>query len=153
MFKILIIFAIMLISLQIIQAVDLHRLKSSKTGLKLNNFSSFISVKLKCYQFGKIEQQKLQHCKDAFIDFVTALDDNHNRVLNYYGLMFAGAVARSVAVVSVHPLNVIKTIMQCENGQISKWSWSALTRGAGAQLLMSVPHGALNFAVTEVAVK
>jgi len=28
-------------------------------------------------------------------------------------------------------------------------NWKLLTRGAGAQLLLSVPHGALNFAVLE----
>ena len=28
--------------------------------------------------------------------------------------------------------------------------WHILTRGAGSQFVMSVPHGALNFVVTEV---
>ncbi len=43
--------------------------------------------------------------------------DSHNRtVLTYYGLMLSGAVARSAAATAVHPLNVIKTMLQTKEG-------------------------------------
>ena len=69
--------------------------------------------------------------------------------LTYYGLMFAGAVARSVSATAVHPLNIIKTILQKKGGTIPPFSWHVYSRGAGSQFIMSIPHGALNFAVTE----
>ena len=71
-------------------------------------------------------------------------------VLTYYGLMLAGAIARSVAATAVHPLNVIKTMLQRRNGQLPPLQWRTLSRGAGSQFIMSIPHGAFNFAVTEV---
>jgi len=33
-------------------------------------------------------------------------DENNKKVLTYYGLMVAGAVARSASATAVHPLNV-----------------------------------------------
>jgi len=78
------------------------------------------------------------------------LDANNNRVLTYYGLMLAGAVARSAAATAVHPLNVIKTMLQTKGGKMPEFRWSVLSRGAGSQFIMSIPHGAINFAVTEV---
>jgi hypothetical protein len=71
-------------------------------------------------------------------------------VLTYVGLMTAGAIARSVAQTVMHPLNVIKTMLQTRHGTVPD-TWEALSRGAGAQFIMSVPHGALNFAVIEVS--
>ena len=78
------------------------------------------------------------------------LDAKDHRVLTYYGLMLAGAVARSAAATAVHPLNVIKTMLQTKGGKMPELSWRVLSRGAGSQFIMSVPHGAINFAVTEV---
>jgi hypothetical protein len=75
---------------------------------------------------------------------------NGEKVLSYLGLMVAGAIARSVAATAVHPLNVIKTVLQTKDGVLPKLTWRVLSRGAGAQLLMSIPHGALSFALTEV---
>mmetsp|Transcript_7277 Transcript_7277/g.12089 ORF Transcript_7277/g.12089 Transcript_7277/m.12089 type:complete len:442 (+) Transcript_7277:132-1457(+) len=77
------------------------------------------------------------------------LDANGTRVLTYYGLMTAGAVARSAAATAVHPLNVIKTLLQTKGGKMPAFRWRVLSRGAGSQLIMSVPHGAISFAVTE----
>ena len=37
-------------------------------------------------------------------------------MLTYYGLMLSGAVARSAAATAVHPLNVIKTMLQTKEG-------------------------------------
>ena len=79
--------------------------------------------------------------------------------------MLAGAIARAIAATAVHPLNVIKTMLQTEGGRIPELTWPALSRGmrglapisgltasgAGSQLIMSIPHGALNFLVTETA--
>ena len=36
------------------------------------------------------------------------------------------------------------------DGKFPEMKWHILTRGAGSQFVMSVPHGALNFVVTEV---
>ncbi len=51
--------------------------------------------------------------------------DSHNRtVLTYYGLMLSGAVARSAAATAVHPLNVIKTMLQTKEGNLSSYRYS-----------------------------
>lgn len=71
------------------------------------------------------------------------------RQLTYYGLMLAGAMARTVAATAVHPLNVCKTMLQTKGGVMPAFKWSVLSRGAGSQFIMSIPHGAINFAVTE----
>jgi len=81
------------------------------------------------------------------------LDANNRPVLTYYGLMLAGAVARSAASTAVHPLNVVKTMLQTKGGRMPAFTWEALSRGAGSQFIMSVPHGAINFAVTETTKK
>ena len=36
----------------------------------------------------------------------TKFDENNKKVLTYYGLMLAGAIARSASATAVHPLNV-----------------------------------------------
>ena len=76
-------------------------------------------------------------------------DKTGKLVLNYYGLMVAGAIARATSATAVHPLNVIKTMLQMKNGKIPPFTWSVLSRGAGSQFIMSIPHGAINFAITE----
>lgn len=78
------------------------------------------------------------------------LDKDGKRVLTYYGLMFAGAMARTCAATAVHPLNVVKTMLQTKGGVMPELKWSVLSRGAGSQFIMSIPHGAINFVVTEV---
>lgn len=77
-------------------------------------------------------------------------NEYNETVLTYYGLMLSGAIAKSVAVTCVHPLNVIKTVLQRKNGKMPEFTWHVLSRGAGCQFIMSVPHGALSFAATEV---
>ena len=49
--------------------------------------------------------------------FVT-LDKNNKTALTYYGLMLSGAVARSASATAVHPLNVIKTMLQTKEGKV-----------------------------------
>ena len=78
------------------------------------------------------------------------VDAKGKKHLTYYGLMVAGAMARTAAATAVHPLNVCKTLLQTKGGVMPALKWSVLSRGAGSQFIMSVPHGAINFAVTEV---
>ncbi|CAM9151879.1 unnamed protein product [Ectocarpus sp. 13 AM-2016] len=71
--------------------------------------------------------------------------------LTFWGCMVAGAVSRSVAQTSLHPANVIKTLLQTKGSfrAILPLTWTTLSRGAGAQFLLSLPNGALHFAVLE----
>jgi hypothetical protein len=80
----------------------------------------------------------------------STVNEKGEKVLTYYGLMLAGAIARSVSATAVHPLNVIKTLLQTKGGVVPELKWSILSRGAGSQLIMSIPHGAVSFGVTEV---
>jgi len=58
----------------------------------------------------------------------------------------------SCAQTAMHPANVLKTIIQTEGKVASRHlKWSVITRGAGAQFLLSVPHGAMAFALVEVS--
>lgn len=71
--------------------------------------------------------------------------------LTFWGCMVAGAVSRSVAQTALHPANVVKTLLQTKGsfGAILPLTWATLSRGAGAQFLLSLPNGALHFAVLE----
>lgn len=81
------------------------------------------------------------------------------RRLHFWENMICGAVSRSVAQTIMHPANTMKTILQSQRGEATERLTIAglakpanaklLTRGAGAQFLLSVPHGAVNFAVLE----
>lgn len=78
--------------------------------------------------------------------------------LNFWENMICGAVSRSVAQVATHPANTMKTLLQ-SNRDVAKTltlrqmarvqNLKMLTRGAGAQFILSIPHGAINFAVLE----
>lgn len=95
---------------------------------------------------------KTKTCKKNQKNIFATIDSKtKKKVLNYYGLMVAGAIARSVSATAVHPLMVIKTMLQTKEGKMPSFTWKALSRGAGSQLIMNIPHGALNFAVTEVS--
>lgn len=54
----------------------------------------------------------------------------------------------------MQPANVVKTLLQGRGtaSQLSNLSFKLLTRGAGAQFVMSLPHGAFNYATLEVGV-
>jgi len=72
------------------------------------------------------------------------------RPLLFAEAMLCGAVSRSIAQTVMHPANTLKTIYQ--SGQSIPLDASVLkvlSRGAGAQFLLSIPHGAMNFAVLE----
>lgn len=52
----------------------------------------------------------------------------------------------------MHPANVIKTLLQTKGStELQNLNFRILTRGAGAQFVLSLPHGALAFAVLEVS--
>ncbi len=76
--------------------------------------------------------------------------------LTFYENMICGAVSRSIAQVATHPANTMKTLLQSNRGTgnpitiktlARPENMKMLTRGAGAQFIMSIPHGAVNFAV------
>lgn len=79
------------------------------------------------------------------------------RPLIFWESMVCGAVSRSVAQTIMHPANTMKTILQSSRGAdrptlaqlMRPDQFRMLTRGAGANFLLSVPHGAVNFAVLE----
>jgi len=83
----------------------------------------------------------------------------YNRPLLFWENMICGAISRSVAQTVMHPANTMKTILQSRSQagadrmtilQLAQpRNLKLLTRGAGAQFILSVPHGAVNFAVLE----
>lgn len=78
----------------------------------------------------------------------------NQRTLSFIETMICGAVSRSVAQTVMHPFNTMKTILQSQSSStlahlLRPTNWPMLMRGAGAQMLLSVPNGAVNFAVIE----
>jgi hypothetical protein len=77
------------------------------------------------------------------------------RPLFFWESMVSGAISRSVAQTLMHPANTMKTILQrSRTGPtfqelLQPKMFKTLTRGAGANFILSVPHGAVNFAVLE----
>lgn len=81
------------------------------------------------------------------------------RPLVFWENMVCGAISRSIAQTVMHPANTMKTILQSYRGTEARptiaslaapSNFRTLTRGAGANFLLSVPHGAVNFAVLEL---
>lgn len=84
-----------------------------------------------------------------------------DRRLHFWEAMICGAISRSAAQTIMHPTNTMKTILQSSRKipgkapltvrSFAQWKHAKhLTRGAGAQLILSIPHGAVNFAVLEL---
>jgi hypothetical protein len=79
------------------------------------------------------------------------------RPLLFWESMVSGAVSRSIAQTVMHPANTMKTIMQSSLGPnkpklvdlMKPQMFRRLTCGAGANFVLSLPHGAFNFAVLE----
>lgn len=79
------------------------------------------------------------------------------RPLMFWENMVSGAVSRSIAQTVMHPANTMKTIMQSSLGPnkprlvdlMKPAMFRRLTCGAGANFVLSLPHGAFNFAVLE----
>jgi hypothetical protein len=80
------------------------------------------------------------------------------RPLVFWENMVCGAISRSIAQTVMHPANTMKTILQSSRGMerptvltlMHPTNFRRLSRGAGANFLLSVPHGAVNFAVLEL---
>lgn len=75
--------------------------------------------------------------------------------LTYTQTMMAGAVSRTCAQTIMHPANTFKTMLQMRGaktaGVVPRLTLERLLRGADAQFIMSLPHGALYFMVIEQA--
>ena len=84
-------------------------------------------------------QDSIDSVELATTEIFTRIDPKTNqRVLTFYGLMLAGAIARAIVATAVHPLNVIKTMLQTEGGRIPELTWPALSRGMRGWLLYPV---------------
>ena len=87
-----------------------------------------------------------------------ATTTNTGRPLVFWENMICGAISRSVAQTLMHPANTMKTILQQNNApsltsMLTPQNLPTLMRGAGANFVLSVPHGAVNFAVLEMVRK
>ena len=81
------------------------------------------------------------------------------RPLVFWENMICGAISRSIAQTVMHPANTMKTILQNSRLGVPNTptigelllpqNFHRLTVGAGANFILSVPHGAVNFAVLE----
>jgi Mitochondrial carrier protein len=83
----------------------------------------------------------------------------NTRHLVFWENMICGAISRSIAQTVMHPANTMKTILQNSRSGVPNTptirelllpqNFHRLTVGAGANFILSVPHGAVNFAVLE----
>jgi hypothetical protein len=93
----------------------------------------------------------------AAVAAATAAVTMTTRPLLFWENMVSGAVSRSIAQTVMHPANTMKTILQSSRGPnrptlgdlFQPQMFRRLTRGAGANFALSIPHGAVNFAVLE----
>lgn len=64
----------------------------------------------------------------------------------------AGALAKAGAMVIAHPLFVIKVLLQSKVEKLPSLTVNLLTRGMISQIVLSLPHGAIAYVVTEVTI-
>lgn len=150
--------------------------KANKVVLR-NSYGDIFSYE-NCvkYQFStskkKIKNKSLAYsflkkCDDKICQFTSEIQDENciepslkSRTLVFWENMICGAVSRSVAQTVIHPANTMKTILQSNRINIKSSpmklrslllpsNMKMLTRGAGAQFFLSIPHGAINFAALE----
>jgi len=70
--------------------------------------------------------------------------------LTYLQTMTAGAISRTIAQTFMHPANTYKTMLQLKDtGKSTQVTLERLLRGADAQFLLSLPHGAFHFFVID----
>lgn len=105
-------------------------------------------TKTKALSSSKVQSSSPTSTSEKFI--FSKKNSKGDYVLTYFGLMVAGAIARSVSATAIHPLNVIKIMLQKQGGKMPALNFQTMTRGAGSQFIMSIPHGAINFVITEV---
>jgi hypothetical protein len=77
-----------------------------------------------------------------------------HRPLFFWENMVSGAISRSIAQTIMHPANTMKTVLQNTNDVSLRdlcqpRQFRRLTVGANANFILSIPHGAVNFAVLE----
>jgi hypothetical protein len=100
----------------------------------------------------KEPRQKAETTKDNKVKTKKIKIRDEHRPLTFIETMVCGAVSRSVAQTTMHPANTMKTLLQ--NGgttiaQVLSRNPRLLLQGAGANFLLSIPHGAINFAILE----
>jgi hypothetical protein len=101
----------------------------------------------------KVKQTKTVRVRGGNVGGIIAA-----RPLVFWENMVCGAISRSLAQTAMHPANTMKTILQSSRGVgaptlrtlLAPKMFKTLTRGAGANFLLSIPHGSINFAVLEL---
>ncbi len=96
--------------------------------------------------------------KSSPLAATTAKAANAARSLSFWESMLCGSISRSVSQTLVHPANTMKVILQSDKtatarSLMQRHNLRRLTQGAGAQLVLSLPQGAINFAVLEATRK
>lgn len=85
---------------------------------------------------------------------ILAAQSSVSEKLTFTQTMAAGAVSRTFAQTIMHPANTFKTMLQLKRtGAPLDLSPSRLLRGADAQFIMSLPHGAFYFYVIDAVKK
>ena len=82
----------------------------------------------------------------------TVVTMHSSEKLTYFQTMISGAVSRTIAQTIMHPANTYKTLLQLRGSTtktLPRLTMQRLLRGADAQFLLSLPHGAFYFAVIE----
>jgi hypothetical protein len=143
------------------------RVSQSSSSASLSELEYLEEVAVPCAAVGTITADATSYDDaDDALSSSTTMDTttdsrggaSDNRKLEFWESMVCGAVSRSVAQTIMHPANTMKTIMQNSRGGLTDPTYASLLRpesfrrlsqGAGANFLLSVPHGAINFAVLE----
>ena len=74
--------------------------------------------------------------------------------LTFFQTLIAGATSRTIAQTIMHPANTYKTMLQLKGkGHLVNITPERLLRGADAQFVMSLPHGAFYFFVIDAVKK
>ena len=74
--------------------------------------------------------------------------------LTFFQTLIAGATSRTIAQTIMHPANTYKTMLQLKGkGHLVNITPERLLRGADAQFIMSLPHGAFYFFVIDAVKK
>jgi Mitochondrial carrier protein len=132
---------------------------STRTGQNRRNHNRYIYDTLDC-KTRTVTNPARAATKATAIATTTTTTTVALRPLVFWENMICGAISRSMAQTMMHPANTMKTILQNSRRGIvpnaptlrelvRPQNFQRLTVGAGANFLLSVPHGAVNFAVLE----
>ena len=106
--------------------------------------------------FAVLAMTRRANAAPTIVQLLSSLNDISDARCRSLGSVLPSAImvplCNSVAQTALHPANVVKTLLQTKGsfGAILPLTWTTLSRGAGAQFLLSLPNGALHFAVLEV---